>query len=144
LCARLAEEHGAFDRFIMGTDTPTGSGVMPLGLLYTIAHCASLTHMAPERFVCAATGSNARVYRLDCGFLAAGKAADIVLLDAPDGGTQRTALAAIKNGDIAAIGGVVTAGVPRFIGRSRNTPGTTRKARVVRSAVMQDFAAAAH
>jgi enamidase len=84
------------------------------------------------------------VYRLDSGFLAAGKAADIVLLDAPDGGTQRTALAAIKNGDIAAIGGVVTAGVPRFIGRSRNTPGTTRKARVVRSAVMQDFAAAAH
>ena len=85
--ARLAEEHGAFDRFIMGTDTPTGSGVMPLGLLYTIAHCASLTHMTPERFVCAATGSNARVYRLDSGFLAAGKAADIVLLDAPDGGT---------------------------------------------------------
>jgi enamidase len=39
---------------------------------------------------------------------------------------------------------VVTAGVPRFIGRSRNTPGTTRKARVVRSAVMQDFSAAAH
>jgi enamidase len=117
---------------------------MPLGLLYTIAHCASLTHMAPERFVCAATGSNARVYRLDSGFLAAGKAADIVLLDAPDGGTQRTALAAIKNGDIAAIGGVVTAGVPRFIGRSRNTPGTTRKARVVRSAVMHDFSAAAH
>jgi len=144
LCARLAEEHGAFDRFIIGTDTPTGSGVMPLGMLYTIAHCASLTDMTPERFVCAATGSNARVYGLDSGFLAAGKAADIVLLDAPDGGTQRSALAAITNGDIAAIGGVVTAGVPRFIGRSRNTPGTTRKARVARSAVLQDFSAAAH
>jgi enamidase len=142
LCARLAEEHGAFDRFIIGTDTPTGSGVMPLGMLYTITHCASLTDMTPERFICAATGSNARVYGLDSGFLAAGKAADIVLLDAPDGGTQRTALAAIKNGDIAAIGGVVTAGVPRFIGRSRNTPGTTRKARVARSAVRQDFSAA--
>ncbi len=144
LCARLAEEHGAFDRFIIGTDTPTGSGVMPLGMLYTIAHCASLTDMTPERFVCAATGSNARVYGLDTGFLAVGKAADIVLLDAPDGGTHCSALAAIKNGDIAAIGGVVTAGVPRFIGRSRNTPGTTRKARVARSAVLQDFSAAAH
>ena len=144
LCARLAEDLGAFGRFIIGTDTPTGSGVMPLGMLYTIAHCASLTDMTPERFVCAATGSNARVYGLDSGFLAAGKAADIVLLDAPDGGTQRTALAAIKNGDIAAIGGVVTAGVPRFIGRSRNTPGTTRKARVARSTVLQDFSAAAH
>jgi enamidase len=144
LCARLAEQHGAFDRFIIATDTPTGTGVMPLGMLYTIAHCASLTDTAAERFVCAATGSNARVYGLDSGFLAPGKAADIVLIDAPDGGTQETALAAIKHGDIVAIGGVITAGVPRFIDRSRNTPPTIRKARVVRSAVMQDFSAAAH
>ncbi len=43
LCARLADQLGAFDRFIIATDTPTGSGVMPLGMLYTIAHCASLT-----------------------------------------------------------------------------------------------------
>ena len=144
LCARLAEALGAFDRFIIGTDTPTGSGIMPLGMLYTIAHLASLTDMPPERFICAATGSNARVYGLDSGILAPGKAADVVLIDAPEGGTQATALAAIKNGDIAAIGAVITAGVPRFVGRSRNTPATTRKARVVASRVMQDFAAAGH
>ena len=144
LCARLADQFGAFDRFIVATDTPTGSGIMPLGVLYTIAHCSSLTDMAPEQFICAASGSNARVYGLDSGYLAAGKAADIVLIDAPDGGTQKTALAAIKHGDIAAIGGVITAGVPRFVGRSRNTPGTTRKARVVKSTVTQDFAAPSH
>jgi enamidase len=144
LCARLAEAHQAFDRFIIATDTPTGSGIMPLGMLYTIAHLSSLTEMAPERFICAASGSNARVYGLDSGLLVPGKAADIVLIDAPDGGTQQTALAAIKHGDIAAIGAVVTAGVPRFVGRSRNTPATTRKARVAVSRVTQDFAAAAH
>jgi enamidase len=144
LCARLADTFGAFDRFIIATDTPTGSGIMPLGMLYTIAHLSSLTDMAPERFICAATGSNARVYGLDSGLLAPGKAADIVLVDAPDGGTQDTALAAIKHGDIAAIGAVVTAGVPRFVGRSRNTPATTRKARVAVSRVTQDFAAPAH
>jgi enamidase len=144
LCARLAAQHAAFDRFIIATDTPTGSGIMPLGMLYTIAHLASLTEMPPEQFICAATGSNANVYRLDSGFLQTGRAADIVLIDAPDGGTQTTALAAIKHGDIAAIGAVVSAGVPRFVGRSRNTPATTRRARVVRSRVMQDFAAAAH
>ena len=144
LCARLAEQHSAFDRFIIATDTPTGTGVMPLGMLYTIAHCASLTDMPPEKFVCAATGNNGRVYGLDSGFLAAGKAADIVLIDAPDGGTQDTALAAIKNGDIVAIGAVITAGMPRFVGRSRNTPPTTRKARVARSSVPQDFSGAAH
>ena len=47
-------------------------------------------------------------------------------------------------GDIAAIGAVITDGIPRFVGRSRNTPATTRKARVVRSRVTQDFAAVAH
>jgi enamidase len=144
LCAQLAEAHGAFDRFIIATDTPTGSGIMPLGMLYTIAHLSSLTDMTPERFICAASGSNARIYGLDSGLLAPGKAADIVLIDAPDGGTQPTALAAIKHGDIAAIGAVMTAGVPRFVGRSRNTPATTRKARVTASRVTQDFAAAAH
>jgi len=144
LCAKLADKLGAFDRFIIATDTPTGSGVMPLGMLYTIAHCASLTGLPAERFICAASGSNARVYRLDSGVFAPGKAADVVLLDAPDGGTQSSALAAIQHGDIAAIGAVITAGVPRFVGRSRNTPATMRKARIVRSTVMQDFAAAAH
>ena len=141
LCARLAERHGAFDRFIIATDTPTGSGVMPLGMLYTIAHLASLTEMPAERFICAASGSNATVYGLDSGFIAPGRAADIVLIDAPDGGTQSSALAAIKHGDIAAIGAVVTAGVPRFVGRSRNTPATTRTARVASSRVVQDFSA---
>jgi enamidase len=144
LCARLADANDAFDRFLIATDTPTGSGVMPLGMLYTIAHLSSLTDMAPERFICAATGSNARVYGLDSGVLTPGKAADIVLIDAPDGGTQETALAAIKHGDIAAIGAVISAGVPRFVGRSRNTPATTRKARVASSRIAQDFATTAH
>ena len=144
LCARLAQQRGAFDRFIIATDTPTGSGIMPLGMLYTIAHLASLTDMPPEQFICAATGNNAKVYGLASGFIAPGKAADIVLIDAPDGGTQETALAAIKHGDIAAVGAVITAGVPRFVGRSRNTPGTTHQAKVVRSRIMQDFSAAAH
>jgi enamidase len=144
LCARLAIEYSAFDRFIIATDTPTGSGIMPLGMLYTIAHLSSLTDMAPEQFLCAASGNNALVYDLNSGFLQAGRDADIVLIDAPDGGTQATALAAIKHGDIAAIGAVMTAGVPRFVGRSRNTPATTRRAQVVRSNLMQDFAAGGH
>ncbi len=144
LCSTLAQKLGAFDRVIIATDTPTGSGVMPLGMLYTISHIASLAGIAPELGIAAATGNNARVYRLNCGMLRVGKAADIVLIDAPDGGTQSDALAAIKNGDIAAVGAVITSGVPRFVGRSRNTPATTRKARVVKSSVLQDFAPASY
>lgn len=144
LCARLAAELGAWPRLIIATDTPTGSGIMPLGILYTMAHIASLTDIAPEQAVCAATGSNARIYKLGSGVLSAGKDADVVLIDAPDGGTQTTGLAAIKHGDIAAVGAVVSAGIPRFVGRSRNTPGTTRKISVARCTLMQDFSGAGH
>jgi enamidase len=144
LCAGLAQRLDAFDRLIIGTDTPTGSGIMPLGMLYTIAHLSSLAGIAPEIAIAAATGSNARVYRLDCGTLAAGKAADIVLIDAPDGGTQPDALAAIRNGDIAAVGAVITAGEPRFVGRSRNTPATTRNIRVAACRLPRDFSGAGH
>ena len=144
LCAATAERHRAFGRVLIATDTPTGSGVMPLGMLYTIAHLASLGGVAPERAIAAATGSNARVYRLDSGVLAAGRAADIALIDAPDGGTQTNALDAIRHGDIAAIGAVVAGGEPRFVGRSRNTPATTRKVRVANCTLPRDFSAGSH
>jgi enamidase len=144
LCARLAQRHNAFDRLIVATDTPTGSGVMPLGMLYTISHLASLADIAPELALAAATGSNARVYGLDSGVLAADKAADVVLIDAPDGGTQDNALTAIRNGDIAAVGAVITAGEPRFVGRSRNTPATARTIRVAACKVARDFSGARH
>lgn len=144
LCARLATKLAAFARVLIATDTPTGSGIMPLGILYTIAHLASLADVPPELAIAAATGSNARVYRLNSGLLETGRAADLVLLDAPDGGTQGDALSAIRHGDIAAVGAVISSGVPRFVGRSRNTPATTRQARVVTSKIAQDFAAASH
>jgi enamidase len=139
LCAGLAQKLDAFDRLLIATDTPTGSGIMPLGMLYTIAHLSSLAGLAPETAIAAATGNNARVFRLDCGYLAAGKAADIALIDAPDGGTQPDALSAIRHGDIAAVGAVISAGEPRFVGRSRNTPGTTRAVRVASCGLARDF-----
>jgi enamidase len=142
LCAGLAQKLDAFDRLLIATDTPTGSGIMPLGMLYTIAHLSSLGGLSPEAAIAAATGNNARVFRLDCGFLAAGKAADIVLIDAPDGGTQPDALSAIRHGDIAAVGAVISGGEPRFVGRSRNTPGTTRAVRVASCRLARDFSGA--
>jgi len=140
MVACLARELNAFDRFLIATDTPTGSGVMPLGMLYTISHCASLTDMPAEWFICAATGSNARIYGLNAGFLRAGKDADIALIDAPAGGAKEDALSALKNGDIPAVSAVVSGGVPRFVGRSRNTPAGVRTVRVAVSRLVKDFA----
>jgi enamidase len=144
LTAALAKQYDAFDRVLIATDTPTGSGIMPLGMLYTIAHLASLGNVPPEAAIAAATGNNARVYGLNSGRILAGRDADIVLIDAPDGGSQNTALDAIRNGDIAAVGAVITNGEPRFVGRSRNSPATTRTVQVAHCRVPMSYSSARH
>jgi enamidase len=142
--ADLVRKVDQFDRLLIATDTPTGSGIMPLGMLYTITHLASLTDMPVEWAIAAATGNNARVYRLNSGFLEPGRDADVVLVDACLGGSKQTALDALRNGDIAAVGAVVTAGVPRFVGRSRNTPATIRNVRVAECRLPKDFSTGSH
>jgi enamidase len=141
LVAKLLAERGQLERLLIATDTPTGSGIMPLGMLYTMSHLVALGGVAPEIAVAMATGNNARVYRLNSGVLAAGRDADVVLVDACRGGSQHDALSALRNGDIMGVGAVIANGVPRFVGRSRNTPETTRRAKVAHCSIPQGFAA---
>lgn len=133
-----------FSRLLIATDTPTGSGIMPLGMMYTITHLASLTDLPVEWAIAAATGNNARTYGLNNGFIAEGKDADVLVLDACEGGSKDNALDALRNGDIAAVSAVVTDGVPRFVGRSRNTPKGIRDVRVARSEITESFSGQAH
>jgi enamidase len=144
LVAKLLTEADAFDRLLVATDTPTGSGIMPLGMLYTISHLASLGGVPVEHAIAAATGNNAAVYGLNSGVVAPGRDADIVLIDACAGGSRDDALSALANGDIVAVGAVVTDGTPRFVGRSRNTPQTTRLVRVAENRIPYDFSSTAH
>ena len=144
LLGKLTRQANQFDRFLIATDTPTGSGIMPLGMMYTITHLASLGDMAPEMAIAAATGNNARVYHRNSGFIAVGKDADIAIIDACGGGSRNDALSAITNGDIAAVGAVITDGVPRFVGRSRNTPAPMKTIRVSQNRVPHDFGGSAH
>lgn len=139
LVARLLREADQSERLLVATDTPTGSGVMPLGMLYTMSHLVALGGVAPEIAVAMATGNNARIYRLNSGVLAAGRDGDVALVDACLGGSQNDALSALKNGDIMGVAAVITDGVPRFVGRSRNTPETIRKAKVAHSRIPQNF-----
>ena len=120
--SKLVREADQFDRYLIATDTPTGSGIMPLGMFYTMTHLASLAGLPVESAIAAATGNNAKVYRLNSGFLQRGKDADVVLIDACLGGSKNDALSAIANGDVPAVSAVITAGIPRFVGRSRKTP----------------------
>jgi enamidase len=144
LLGRMMREADQFDRFLIATDTPTGSGIMPLGMMYTITHLASLGDMPAEMAIAAATGNNARVYKRNSGFIAEGRDADIAIIDACVGGSKNDALSAITNGDIAAVAAVITDGVPRFVGRSRNTPASMKSVRVAQNRIPQDFSGAAH
>jgi enamidase len=127
LAARLAREAGALHRVVLGTDTPSGTGVVPLGMLRLLAHLASLGDLPPEQAVCLATGNTARVHRVEGGRIAPGHPADIVLLDAPQGSAAGTALEALAIGDIPGISLVLIDGEPRT-GRSRNTAPAARAA----------------
>ena len=144
LCLNLAVENEKFDRFLIATDTPTGTGVMPLGMIKSVTEMATLSSYPAEWMIAAATGSVAKIYRLNSGFIKRGKDADVLLIDAPLGGSKKTALEAIKHGDLAAVGAVFTDGIPRFIGRSRNTPPTTRQIKTVQNNVPYDFSGKAH
>jgi enamidase len=144
LLGNMVREADQFDRFLIATDTPTGSGIMPLGMMYTITHLASLTDMPVEMAIAAATGNNAVVYRRNSGFLRPGRDADVVILDSCVGGSKSDPLDSLRNGDIAAVGAVITDGVPRFVGRSRNTPAPNRRIRVASCRIPQDFSGAAH
>ena len=137
--AELLKNAGQFERLLIATDTPTGTGVMPLGMLYTISHLVSLAKIPVEWAISAATGNNADVYRLNSGYLRPGRDADVAVIDACAGGSQDNALDALRNGDIAAVAAVVSDGVPRFVGRSRNTPGSIRNVRVADCKLPRDF-----
>jgi enamidase len=130
VAVRRAAELGALARVIIGNDAPSGTGVIPLGILRVIAHLASLAGVAPEVAIAMATGNTARVHGLDVGVLAAGRAADIALVDAPIGSTASTALDALRLGDLPGVSMVLIDGAV-MIGRSRNTPPAARAAEVV-------------
>lgn len=139
LAAEMAQRHDAFDRLLIGTDTPTGSGIMPLGMLYTVIHMAAVGGLDIAQLLCACTGNVAARFGLNNGLVEPGRDADLVIMDAPLGGTKDTALDAMRNGDMVGIGAVITEGVPRFVGRSRNTPPTIRSVAVVHNTVLREF-----
>ena len=144
MTADLLRKADQFDRLLIATDTPTGSGIMPLGMMYTITHLASLTDLPVEHAIAAATGNNAKVYDLNCGLLRVGSDADVLLLDACVGSSKNTALDGLRNGDIVAVGAAITDGIPRFVGKSRNTPAPNRNIRVAECRLPMDFSGSTH
>lgn len=120
----------AVDRLQIGTDTPSGTGVIPLGILRTLAYACALGGLDPDVAICAATGTTATRYKLDCGRIAVGAAGDVIVIDAPRGGTGTTAIDALVAGDVPGISLVVVDGEVQ-VTRSRVTPPPQRTARLL-------------
>jgi enamidase len=118
---KIVKEAKAYPRIIIGNDAPSGTGVIPLGILRVINFLASLCGVKAEEAIAMATGNTARIYKLKRGVVEVGKEADLVIMDAPMGSVGKNALSAIEAGDIPGIAGVMIDGVMK-IGVSKNTP----------------------
>lgn len=124
--ARKLKEKGQLHRIIIGNDSPSGSGIIPLGILRTIVMLASISGISPEHAVAMATGNTARVYGLNTSIIAEGREADLVVMDAPIGSAGINALEAIAAGDLPGISLVLIDGEIK-VNPSRNTPPATRQ-----------------
>ena len=127
---RMARELGQMQRVILGTDSPAGSGVQPLGILRMIALLSALGEAPAEIVFACATGNTARLRKLDCGIIEVGRAADFVLLDRAQHSAGTDLLDSVRQGDLPGIGMVVIDGIVRC-GRSRNTPPAERMPEIV-------------
>lgn len=128
--AKICVEEKALHRVIIGNDAPSGTGVIPLGILRVINHLASLTPISAEQAIAMASGNTARVHKLDTGKIEVGLAADLVLIDTPMGSVGKDALSAIEAGDLPGVSMIFVDG-EMVVAKSRNTPPVTNKPFVV-------------
>ncbi len=128
--ARRAKEKGQLGRIIFGNDAPSGTGIIPLGILRNICQISSVSDIPGELAVCMASGNPARVYGLNTGVIAEGREADLVFVDAPMGSVANNAKEAFECGDVPGISIVMVDGEVK-IKTSRNTPPCKRAAKLV-------------
>ncbi|MCI8767627.1 MAG: amidohydrolase family protein [Ruminococcus sp.] len=123
---KLISELGMEHRVIFGNDAPSGTGVIPLGIIRNICYVSSVCGIAPHKAIAMATGNTASVFGLRTGVIEPGRPADLICLDAPIGSVGRTALEAIEAGDIPGITCIVIDG-KIVVQKSRNTPPGNRE-----------------
>ncbi len=131
LTLRTAMELKQLERVILGTDSPAGSGVQPLGIVRMISLLSSLGGIPAEIAFCLATGNTAKIRKLGGGLIQVGRVASFVLMDKAQHSAGKNLLDSIQKGDLPGIGMVIVDGVVS-VQRSRNTPPATAVPEVVR------------
>jgi enamidase len=112
---------GELERMIIGNDSPSGTGIIPLGIIRTISYVASETEATAAEALCFATGNTAKVFGLNTGIIEEGREADFVIMDTPMGSIGEDSLKALEAGDLPGISMVVIDGEVMFT-KSKNTP----------------------
>ena len=130
LAMRTAFEIDQSERVILGTDSPAGSGVQPLGILRMIAMLSSLGNVPAEIAFCFATGNTARMRELDTGIIEPGMSADFIILDQAQHSPGKDMLESIQQGNLPGIGMTIIDGKVTST-RSRNTPPAGRLPSIV-------------
>lgn len=130
LAMRTAFELEQSERVILGTDSPAGSGVQPLGILRMIAMLSSLGNVPAEIAFCFATGNTARMRELDTGIIEEGMSADFIILDQAQHSPGADMLESIQQGNLPGIGMTIIDGKVTST-RSRNTPPAARLPEIV-------------
>lgn len=128
-----AAEKGCLNRVIVGNDAPSGTGVIPLGVLRTIAYMASEANISAAEAICCATGNTANAFGLDVGVIERSCAADFVIMDAPLGSVGTDSLSALEAGDLPAVSMVIIDGKV-LVSVSRNTPPAAKKPEIIKGA----------
>ncbi len=122
----IARQRSCLNRIIVGTDMPSGTGIIPLGIIRTIAWISSLGRVPPEQVIAMASGNTSSLYRINTGKICVGMDADLVIMDAAEGSESRDALGAFKIGDTVGISAVIVDGEIKVL-KSRNTPPARRQ-----------------
>ena len=117
-----ALQSGQLQRMVMGSDTPSGTGVTPRALLRMMAIASTARGLRPEQAVCMATGSNAKAHDLNSGFIRVGLPADLVILGKIQGSVGNDAMQALAAGNLLGVSMLMIDGKLVIRERSRQTP----------------------
>lgn len=124
-----ARERNELHRLMLGNDAPSGLGVFPRGIWEMVCLLSGTANLPPPQAVACATGNTARAIGLkDVGTLAEGKCADLIICDAPLGGTGDNAGASIAEGTVPGVSMVLIDGAVMHEGAAVNTAPPKREA----------------
>ena len=124
----MMRERNAFNRLILGTDTPSGYGIFPHGVWEVMALLCGYCGLEPEIAVAAGSGNTAACYGITSNTIKTGYAADIILCDAPLGSAYETAADSLKAGVVPGVSAVFMDGEILVSGDKVNTAPAKRAA----------------